>query len=129
MAIRDLINTLQEKSAPLRARLENELAKRRPPRKPEPRYALAGTAGTYRVYEANIIGTVLVDGLELPLADERGEIDMAKSYQGQTYKYSGKGTRIKGYSAVLPDMVWPYYEEGRDVLLVEYGDSYVIFTT
>ncbi|MEX2238493.1 MAG: hypothetical protein WEB00_13270 [Dehalococcoidia bacterium] len=112
----------------LRARLE-QLRERRNPTPPEEHYVLPPKPGTYRVYEADVTGTVVIDDLELPVATEVGEIDLAKEYQGKIYKYSGKGTRIKGYSAALPDLVYPYLDQGRDVLLVEYGDSYVIFVT
>ena len=114
----------------LKERLERIRESRNPP-PPEEHYALPPrTTNTYRLYEADIVGTVQIeDGLELPVAAETGEIDLAKEYRGKVYKYSGKGTRTSGYSAALPDLVWPYLEAGRDVLLVEYGDSYVIFVT
>lgn len=114
----------------LRERIER-IREARNPTPPEEHYALpARETNTYRLYEADIIGMVQIDdGLELPVAGETGEIDLAKEYRGQVYKYSGKGTRTSGYSAALPDLVWPYLEAGRDVLLVEYGDSYVIFVT
>lgn len=118
----------KERLEPLRQRLEKMRDARRP-KVVEPRYAMPGSQGSYRIYEAAVTGKVVVDGLELPVATESGEISLAKHYRGQTYKYSGKGTRIRGYSAALPDLVYPLLDSGKDVLLVEYGDSYVIFTT
>jgi hypothetical protein len=94
-----------------------------------PRYALPGAEKTQRAYEADIVATVFVDGLEIPVAEETDDISLAQYHNGNTYRYSGKGTRIEGYSALLPSLVWPYYDEGKDVLLVRYGDSFVIFTT
>ncbi|MPZ23285.1 MAG: hypothetical protein GEU28_07025 [Dehalococcoidia bacterium] len=101
------------------------------PDKPDPHYAMPGTSGdaVYRIYRTDIVASVVIDGLDLPVAAEVGEIGLAKEYGGRIYKYSGKGTRIKGHSASLPDMVWPYLEADREVLLVEYGDSYVVFVT
>lgn len=135
MPLRDFVEkrvaSARERFEPL---IKERIEKMREARNPTPReehYALpARTSNTYRLYEADIIGTVQIEeGLDLPVAGEVGEIDLAKEYRGQVYKYSGKGTRTSGYSAALPDLVWPYLEAGRDVLLVEYGDSYVIFVT
>jgi hypothetical protein len=124
------VNQARERFEPIIKERFERFREARNPRRPEEHYALPKrTTSTYRIYEADISGTVQIDGLELPVATETGEIDLAKEYRGRVYKYSGKGTRTSGYSAALPDLVWPYLEEGRDVLLVEYGDSYVVFVT
>ncbi|HEX5940146.1 MAG TPA: hypothetical protein VFZ12_07275 [Dehalococcoidia bacterium] len=135
MPLRDFVEKhvtqARERFEPMLRERYERMREARNPTPREEHYALpARETKTYRLYEADIIGTVDIgEGLELPVAAERGEIDLAKEYRGRVYKYSGKGTRTSGYSAALPDLVWPYFEEGRDVLLVEYGDSYVIFVT
>lgn len=80
--------------------------------------------------EAEEGAQVVVRDLEFPLVVDRGErppFDLA--HNGVVYQYVNRGCPIKGHGAVLPQLVRPFLDEGKRILIVEHGGYYLVFAS
>lgn len=76
------------------------------------------------------LDTLEVDNYLIPLTDitDEPEAPFALVLNSVEYAYS-RSVPLKGYGAILPELLDEWYTEGRDVLAARRGGRYYIYLT
>ena len=78
--------------------------------------------------ERSLIGILHLDGLEAPYVnlDQQPLIHSRLRVGDTEYEYE-RSIPVRGHSAVLPEAITQYQSEGRQVLVAERSDRYLVY--
>lgn len=78
--------------------------------------------------ERSLIGTLQLDGLEAPYVnlDQQPLIHSRLRVGDTEYAYE-RSIPVRGHSAILPETITQLQSEGRQVLIAERNDRYLVY--